>query len=423
MVTAGIDRIVHEPQLLANLGRIGLVTNQACTTQDYQPTVQVIVNALKNSKNSTLSCVFGPQHGYGQTEQDNMIETPDSELTIADGKRVPLFSLYSKTRIPTPEQLADVDTLVLDLQDVGCRVYTYMLTLAGCMRAAQKAGKRVVVLDRPNPLGLSRQKKRGSLTQGNCLDLKWESFVGWYSIPMRHGLSMGELGKFFHAEDKMTIPYDVITVAGLSRNTPLKELAQRRWTLPSPNLPTWETTFCFPAFVALETTQMSEGRGSTLPFQTVGAPDLPVQKILSIFDNWNTSAPQEYRFAGLRYRAHEFRPTFNKHQGALCKGFQVHVDQPDDCHTFALGVLFLAAASAEYGKFEWKGPGYEYNFKDPPVHLVLGDHRWKEFIDSLRGKGWSENVRSGLIDMLRWSEKDAQHFEEKAAAAHLYSEN
>jgi uncharacterized protein YbbC (DUF1343 family) len=423
MVTAGIDRILNEPHLLENMGRVGLVTNQACTTQDYVPTVQAVVEALKKCANSTLTCVFGPQHGYGQTEQDNMLETPDSQIEVAAGRQVPLFSLYSKTRIPTPEQLEGVDTLVLDLQDVGCRVYTYMLTLAGCMRAAEKSRKRVVVLDRPNPLGLSRLSQPGALTQGNCLDLRWESFVGWYSIPMRHGLTMGELGHLFHKRDKLTIDYRVVPVSGLKRSTSLKELSQRRWTLPSPNLPTWETTFCFPAFVALETTWISEGRGSTLPFQTIGAPELPVSKILSIFDDWNVTAPKELRFSGLKYRPHEFRPTFNKHQGALCKGFQVHVDNPDNCNTFAMGVLFLAAAAAEYKKFEWKGPGYEYNFTDPPVNLVLGDQRWMEFINSLKGHPWDNKAKSALIDMLNWSEKDALAFEESSSFAHIYLEN
>lgn len=423
MVTAGIDRVLNEPHLLNGLGRIGLVTNQACTTQDFQPTVNVVVQALKKCTGSSLSCVFGPQHGYGQTEQDNMIETPDSQLTLDGGLQVPLFSLYSKTRIPTPEQLKNVDTLLLDLQDVGCRVYTYMLTLAGCMRAAEKAKIKVVVLDRPNPLGLSRMSTRGEFTQGNCLDLKWESFVGWYSIPMRHGLSMGELGKLFYAADKMSITYEVITVKGLTRKTSLETLRQRNWTLPSPNLPTWDTAFCFPSFVALETTMISEGRGSTLPFQTIGAPELPVQKILNAFEHWETFSPKEYRFSGLKFRPHEFRPTFNKHHGALCKGFQVHVEQAEQCNTFALGVLFLAVASAEYEKFQWKGPGYEYNFTDPPVHLVLGHHRWKEFFDSFAGRGWSESKLTALIDMLRWSEEGAQSFEEKASAFHIYPEN
>lgn len=423
MVKAGIDRIPAEPHLLNNLGRVGLVTNQACTTQNFAPTADVIARALKTAKGSSLSCVFGPQHGYGQTEQDNMIETPDSQLAADNEKPVPLFSLYSKTRIPTPEQLSGVDTLIVDLQDVGCRVYTYMLTLAGCMRAAETAKKRVVVLDRPNPLGLSRKDARGRFTQGNCLDLKWESFVGWYAIPMRHGLTMGELGKLFYSLDKMTIPLNVIEVEGLKRNTSLETLSQRRWTLPSPNLPTWETTFCFPAFVSLETTMISEGRGTTLPFQTVGAPDLPVGKILAIFEQWNQKAPEQFRFAGLKFRPHEFRPTFNKHQGALCKGFQIHADNPDNCNTFALGVLFLAAAASEYEKFQWKGPGYEYNFKDPPVHLVLGDSRWKDFFGTCSGSPWSERKFSDLTDMLRWSEQSAQSFEEMASSFHLYTEN
>ena len=422
MVISAIDRVLKDPNLLSQMGRIGLVTNQACTTQGFIPTVEVVVAAIDKCKGSTLTCVFGPQHGYGQTEQDNMIETPDSTINLNHGKSIPLFSLYSKTRIPTPEQLQDVDTLLIDLQDVGCRVYTYMLTLAGCMRAAQKAQKRVVVLDRPNPLGLSRRRSPGAFTQGNTLDMRWESFVGWYSIPMRHGLSMGELGRLFHASDKLTIKYDVITVDGLKRSTSLNDLSVRRWTLPSPNLPTWETTFCFPAFVALETTHMSEGRGTTLPFQTIGAPELPARRILDIFRTWNSEAPESLRFEGLKFRLHEFRPTFNKHQGSLCKGFQIHVDQPQGCHTFALGALFLAAAASEYQTFQWKGPGYEYNLVDPPVHLVLGDSRWKEFFETIKGRTWNTSIQNDLIEMLEWSENDAKAFEEMNSCHHLYPE-
>lgn len=423
MVISAIDRVAKNPTLLNNLGRIGLVTNQACTTQDFRPTVEVVYEAVGKAKGSQLTCIFGPQHGYGQTEQDNMIETPDGTLTLDNSKSVPLFSLYSKTRIPTPEQLAGVDTLLLDLQDVGCRVYTYMLTLAGCMRAAEKAKKRVVVLDRPNPLGLSRARSPGAFTQGNTLDMRWESFVGWYSIPMRHGLTMGELGQMFHASDKLTIPFDVVSVDGLKRNTPVKELAARRWTLPSPNLPTWETTFCFPAFVALETTQISEGRGTTLPFQTVGAPQLPVQRILDIFSEWNREAPEQFRFTGLEFRPHEFRPTFNKHQGSLCKGFQIHVKDPEDCNTFALGVLFLASAISTYDAFQWKGPGYEYNMIDPPVHLVLGNSRWRDFFEKHRATGWTKSTLADLVNMLNWSEQDARAFEEQNTRHHLYKED
>lgn len=420
MVTAAIDRVAKNPHLLSNLGRIGLVTNQACTTQDFRPTIEVVSDAVQQTTGSQLCCIFGPQHGYGQTEQDNMIETPDSTLLLAHGKTVPLFSLYSKTRIPTSEQLSEIDTLVVDLQDVGCRVYTYMLTLAGCLRAAEKSKKKVVVLDRPNPLGLSRIRMPGAFTQGNVLDMRWESFVGWYSIPMRHGLSLGELGKFFYAADKLTIPFEVITVEGLKRSTPLLDLAARRWTLPSPNLPTWESTFCFPAFVALETTLISEGRGTTLPFQTVGAPNLPVRSILNIFENWNKQAPEKFKFSGLQFRSHDFRPTFNKHQGSLCKGFQIHVQNPEICHTFALGIVFLTSAICEYEAFQWKAPGYEYNMIDPPVHLVLGDSRWQDFLEKFRGLGWSRSIQDELIGMLEWSEGNARSFEELNGSCHIY---
>jgi len=420
MVNSAIDLIESKPELVKNLGRVALVVNQASTTQQYKPSIEAFAWAASQVEGTTLTCLFGPQHGYGQTEQDNMIETVDSHFTLSDGRKIPLYSLYSKTRVPTPEQLSDVDTLVVDLQDVGCRVYTYMLTLAGCMRSAAQLNKRVVVLDRPNPLGLSQLKYPGGFTQGNCLDMTWQSFVGWYPIPMRHGLTMGELGHLFMKYDQLKLDYQVIKVEGLKRTTSIQELSELPWTTPSPNLPTWATAFCFPAFVALETTTLSEGRGTTLPFQTVGAPNLPVQMIRKTFTHWNETAPKKLRFSGLTVREHCFRPTFNKSQSEICHGLQFHPVSPNENNLMALGVLLLAVAACEFKDFNWKAPGYEYNFTDPPVHLVLGHSKWKSFFDSIKGTPWNPTVQDSLIELLQWSEASAQEFELTFENCHLY---
>lgn len=420
MVTSAIDLIESKPELISNLGRVGLVVNQASTTQKYRPSVEAFALATSRVSGTSLHCLFGPQHGYGQTEQDNMIETSDSFFSLSDEQRLPLYSLYSKTRIPTQEQLKDVDTLVIDLQDVGCRVYTYMLTLAGCMRAAAQFNKKVIVLDRPNPLGLSQSNRPGRFTQGNSLDMAWQSFVGWYPIPMRHGLTMGELGHFFMQYDKLQVDYKVVQVEGLRRTTALKELAALPWTIPSPNLPTWNTAFCFPAFVALETTTLSEGRGTTLPFQTIGAPNLPAKAIKKALTKWNEEAPEELRFGGVQVREHDFRPTFNKSHTKLCNGLQFHPTNPEDNNLMALGTLFLTLAACEFEDFEWKEPGYEYNFEDPPVHLVLGNSNWKSFFDSIKGSGWKASVQDALIELLRWSEAEAKQFELANESCHIY---
>lgn len=420
MVNSAIDVIESRPELIKSLGRVGLVVNQASTTQKYKPSVEAFARAASRVDGTTLACLFGPQHGYGQTEQDNMIETGDGFFALSDGRKLPLYSLYSKTRIPTPEQLADVDTLVVDLQDIGCRVYTYMLTLAGCIRSAAQLNKRVVVLDRPNPIGLSQPNRRGSFTQGNCLDMAWQSFVGWYPIPMRHGLTMGELGHFFMNYDQLKLDYEVIPVEGLKRTTSVNELSRLPWTIPSPNLPTWTTAFCFPAFVALETTTLSEGRGTTLPFQTVGAPHFPVQKIQEALKTWNETAPRQFRFCGLNMREHCFRPTFNKSQSQICQGIQFHPVELEENNLMALGAVFLTLASCEFNDFDWKAPGYEYNFTDPPVHLVLGHSQWKSFLDSIKGSTWNSSVQNSLIELLHWSEDDAQKFELTYENCHIY---
>ncbi|MCA2958655.1 MAG: DUF1343 domain-containing protein, partial [Silvanigrellales bacterium] len=285
----GLDRVASDARLLEGLGRIGLVTNQAATTHDFRPCAEVVHAACRTLEGSStganaaakpsqgrpvLARLFGPQHGYWQTEQDNMIETPDLSFALGSGESVSLLSLYSQTRIPRPEQLDGLDTLVVDLSDVGCRVYTYMLTLAACMKAAAAKGLAVVVLDRPNPLGLAYRKgaSRWERVEGNTLDLKWHSFVGWYEIPMRHGLTMGELGRYFKKVDGLeTLDYRVVEVEGLTRAHGAGTLRKLPWTLPSPNLPTWDCAFAFPSFVPLEGTNVSEGRGTTLPFQVVGA--------------------------------------------------------------------------------------------------------------------------------------------------------
>jgi len=271
--------------VFAGVGRVGLVTNQSVCTSNFETCSEVVYRACKEAKDCKLVCVLGPQHGYYQTEQDNMIETPDLEFRFLDGHRVPLFSLYSKTREPSAEHMQHVDTFVVDLVDVGCRIYTYMLTLAGCLRAASSANKRVIILDRPNPLGLCYQRDGDwQRVEGNLLDpVGLHSFVGYYAIPMRHGLTMGELARLFVQEDKLNVDLRVVCVMGdYERKSSFDpKYFRSRWVLPSPNLPTWDTCFFFPSCVTLEGTNISEGRGTTTPFQLIGAPYLDPDAFIS----------------------------------------------------------------------------------------------------------------------------------------------
>jgi uncharacterized protein YbbC (DUF1343 family) len=299
--------------------------------------------------------------------------------------------------------------------DVGCRIYTYMLTLAGCLQAASRLKKRVVVLDRPNPLGLQN-------TEGNLLNLRWKSFVGWYEIPMRHGLTMGELGRYFLHCDNITCDYRVVEVQNLRRSTSLSHLSQMPWCMPSPNLPSWMSAFFFPSFVALETTNISEGRGSTTPFQMVGAPYFKATECKLFLEN-----VCELEKFGIVAREHSFRPTFNKHAGKICRGLSFHItnfDKLEKFNLFEFGIWFLAhtIATSKASEFEWKAPGYEYNYTDAPVHLVLGHENWKELFDGIVGAGVSQKEQKKVHNLLQWAAEEANNFAEKSKAFHIYAE-
>ncbi|BBH53597.1 exo-beta-N-acetylmuramidase NamZ family protein [Fluviispira sanaruensis] len=395
-----IDKLEIEFDLLKDLKKVGIVSNQTSASTKFIPSTEMIYNAAKKTDNCKVTTVFGPQHGYRQTEQDNMKETPDDFYKFSDGHKVPLFSLYSDTREPQREQLENVDTLVIDLQDIGCRVYTYMLTLAACMRAAAKYNKKIVVFDRANPLGLGFQnhKNEWQLVEGNRLEKKWLSFVGWYDIPMRHGLSMGELGYYFKDHDNLKLDYQVIPVDLLNRKTKLSELKKLKWAMPSPNIPCWESAFFFPAFVSLEGTNVSEGRGSTIPFQLIGAPWLDVQKCISFLKEISSLYLYDSsQNNSLFMREHHFRPTFNKYMGEICNGIQFHVSVPENINLFALGMCFIHFCCHAHPKdFKWSAPGYEYNFKDLPINLILGKEQWYDHFENAKSQSNSENLKTLL---------------------------
>ncbi|KAB8030017.1 DUF1343 domain-containing protein [Fluviispira multicolorata] len=392
-----IDKLEKQYNLLKDFNKIGIVANQTSANSKFIPSTEVIYKTTQKTENAVVTCVFGPQHGYGQTEQDNMKETPNDYFIFSDGQKVPLYSLYSNTREPQKEHLENVDTIVIDLQDIGCRVYTYMLTLAACMRAAAKYNKRVVVFDRANPLGLCHQNKKNDwhLVEGNRLEKKWHSFVGWYDIPMRHGLSMGELGYYFKEHDNLNLNYQVIPVENLSRKTQLSELKNLKWAMPSPNIPCWESAYFFPAFVVLEGTNVSEGRGSTIPFQLIGAPWLNVRKCMQFLkESSSLFLYDASQSDSIFMREHNFRPTFNKYMGEICNGIQFHVGKAENINLFALGMCFLQFCCNAHPKdFKWASPGYEYNFKDLPVNLILGKEEWYDHFETAKSQSNSENLK------------------------------
>lgn len=354
----GIERLAADPRMSSHWGRCGLVCNQASVTRDYTPSWRIAKSAL----GERLVALFGPQHGFAGTAQDNMIETGHAHH-LATG--LPVYSLYSETREPTEAMVSDLDTLVIDLQIVGCRIYTWKATIAACLRAAKKFSRRVVVLDRPNPLG-------GVHLEGRALDDDAHSFVGEFPMPMRHGLTAGEAALFFNA----SIGSELEVVA--LNNWDPKLLAdhyygakRRPWILTSPNLPTLSPLFVYPGTVMLEGTNISEGRGTGLPFQLIGAPylrdsDKLITRIRELCD---------HDVPGIVMRSAAFEPTSQKHMGQVCNGLQLHVESPEDVRSFRL-TLALIRAFMELGDggFAWKTPPYEYDHETLPIKLIVGSH-------------------------------------------------
>lgn len=336
-------------------GRVALLSNPASVESLEHKESLVVFKALFGD---ALKALMGPQHGYYSTLQDNMIETPHEVHSVAG---LPIYSLYSETREPKPYMLEEVDTIVVDLQLSGCRVYTFKYTMAACLRAAKKLGKRVVVLDRPNPVN-------GITCEGRVLDVQnTRSFVGEYALPLRHGLTIAELALLFNRD----IGADLEVVEMKDWN-PFKcwQATDRTWIPTSPNLPTLDSVLLYPATVMLEGTNISEGRGTGLPFQLIGAPYIKrpeVFKELVIKEMDNDTE-------GVFLRPTFFMPTFHKGKGQTCGGLHLMVEPgAERVKTFSLGLAIIKAC-AELGgeEFSWANPPYEYESERAPIDLILG---------------------------------------------------
>jgi uncharacterized protein YbbC (DUF1343 family) len=276
---------------------------------------------------------------------------------------LPVYSLYSETREPTADMLENVDALVFDLQDVGCRVYTFIYTMANAMKACAKLGKKMIVLDRPNPIN-------GIDVEGSLLEKGHESFVGMFPIPMRHGLTSGELAKLFNAEFSINCELEVVTMDEWSREDFYDE-TDAPWVMPSPNMPTVETTIVFPGTVYFEGTQVSEGRGTTRPFEIIGAP--------YIISNEYAEALNSLQLPGVTFRAIEFIPTFQKHGNTGCGGAFVHVLDRAAFKPVIIGIAMVKACFDLYGsEFKWKNPPYEYVFDRNPFDVIAGTTKLRE---------------------------------------------
>lgn len=357
----GLERLLAERSDLIAGERIGLVCNQASVLPE---TFAHAADAFAARDEFELTTLFGPQHGIRGDVQDNMIETPHT----VDGRTgKPVYSLYSETREPTEEMVRDIDTFVVDLQDVGCRIYTFAYTMANCMSAAFKFGKKVVVCDRPNPIG-------GVAIEGNVTEIAFTSFVGQFELPTRPGMTIGELAKMFNEHFGIGCDLEVVDMEGWGRDMWFDQTGLP-WVLPSPNIPTPETCIVFPATVHLEGTELSEGRGTTKPFELNGAPFIDPYE-------WK-KALDAYDFPGVVFRPCYFQPTFQKWARQTCGGVQIHVTNRKAFTPVIVGIAMVKTAhDLNPDKFQWKQTDYEYEFGKNPFDVVSGTDKIRKQIET-----------------------------------------
>jgi len=367
----GIDRLLEEPQLRRRLAgrRVALLAHPASLTRRFEHSL----DALAAKRDIRLAAAFGPQHGLRGDKQDNMIESPDYRDPVHD---IPVYSLYGAVRRPTVAMLADCDVLLVDLQDLGCRIYTFITTLRYVLEAAAECGKSVWVLDRPNPVGRP--------VEGLALRPGWESFVGAGRLPMRHGLTLGELGGWFVRTLRLDVDYECIGLAGWQPERAPGygwPLHARAWVNPSPNAPNLYMARCYPGTVLLEGTTLSEGRGTTRPLELIGAPDLDARALVATM---HAIAPAW--LAGCRLRPCWFEPTFHKHAGTLCAGLQVHVEDSAYEHAMFRPWRLVAAALKALRRLRpdyplWRDFPYEYERGRLAVDLINGSPLLRQWVD------------------------------------------
>jgi uncharacterized protein YbbC (DUF1343 family) len=343
--------------------RVGIVSNPASVDHDLRH----IVDAVGADEAIRVTVLFGPQHGFRSDVQDNMIETPHGEFDTAAKKTVPIFSLYSDTREPTDDMLRDIDTLVIDLQDIGTRIYTYAYTMANCMRACSRHGIKVIVCDRPNPIG-------GLEVEGITLEPGCESFVGLYPIPTRHAMTIGELARLFNQQFGIGADLEVSPMDGWTRTMFWNDTGLP-WVMPSPNIPTLDSAIAFPGTVHLEGTTASEGRGTTRPFELVGAPWIRAERFAAALNA--RSLPGAY------FRPVVFEPTFQKHARIACGGCQIHVLDRRAFKPVLTGMAVIdEIRAADPSSFAWKPPPYEYEHDKQPIDVIAGATWFRKAIDA-----------------------------------------
>ncbi len=408
-VLTGLDRVLQEGVRLPGQGRFGLLCNASTLSRQWIPTAE----ALHDLAGGRLARIFSPQHGFMAEKQDNMIESAD---TVHPLLHVPIVSLYGRRRDPAPGTLADLDALLIDIQDVGTRVYTFLNTALLCLQRAAEAGLPVIVLDRPNPLGSRRE--------GPVLTAGFTSFVGLLDIPLRHGLTAGELCRY--GAWRLGLPgrgsgfLDVVPLSGWSPSPEgthsYHDQTGLPWVSPSPNMPTLESAIVYPGQVALEGTNLSEGRGTTRPFEYCGAAYVDPAAVRDTLRNWGclagesrpaSSGPRSTAWGregsvldGLMLREIAYEPTFHKDAGESVRGFQLHVMDRNRYRPVAASVALIAAIRACHAEaFAWAEPPYEYEHDRLPIDLIFGTDEVRRAIeeglapDAIAGR-WTGSVEA-----------------------------
>ena len=387
MVHTGLERVLKLWPKQLKGARVGLLVHPASVNRK---TIHAI-DLFKKTNKIALKALFGPQHGIRGETQDNMIEWEgfrDRQTGL------PIHSLYGHTRKPGPEMLQNIDTIVIDLQDVGARYYTFIWTMDLCMQACEAMRKSIVVLDRPNPIG-------GLRTEGPVLNTAFTSFVGLRPLPVRHGMTIGETGNYLRNEYYPDLDFHVIPMEGWRRKMWFDETGLP-WIMPSPNMPTPDTALVYPGMCLLEGTNLSEGRGTTRPFELFGAPFIEPDMLATHLKN--------YKLRGVTFRPLWFQPTFQKHAGKLCGGAQIHVTERNTFLPFKTVVAILKAIHDLYPKhFAWKQPPYEYETRKLPIDILAGTDRLRKEIEQ----------EEKLDRMETWWEEECMEFNRKIRKRYL----
>jgi uncharacterized protein YbbC (DUF1343 family) len=357
----GCEKLIADPPSWLFSARCGILCHQASVTSDLRSVPEKLMQI-----GARVVCLFSPQHGFFSEKQANMKE---SNHVVHPRLGIPVYSLYGEHRTPTSEMLNEIDILLVDLQDVGCRVYTYYVTMGLFLETLSGLDKKAVILDRPNPIG-------GYDVEGNIVEPAFQSFVGRYSLPMRHGLTMGELARWIVSGKRLDVDLSIVPMDSWTRRTEFPSTGLP-WVFPSPNMPSWETALLYPATVLLEGTNVSEGRGTTLPFAIVGAPFVDPYDFIA---SWGEKRISEF---GVFLRPIFFEPVYDKWSGKICGGFQIHIVNKDRWKPYRFGMELLQMLIKFYpAEFQWLNPPYEYEWEKLPIDIIIGSRDIRQKLEA-----------------------------------------